>query len=26
VTGDVALKVIRLDNQKEYDIGINFVN
>jgi len=25
-TGDVALKVVRLDNGKEYTIGINFIN
>lgn len=25
-TGNVALKVVRLDNGKEYTIGINFVN
>jgi hypothetical protein len=26
VTGDVALEVVRLDNQKSYTIGITFVN
>ena len=26
VTGNVALKVVRIDNQKEYTIGVNFIN